>query len=128
MEGNQGAIVVKIGLYSGMPNPEMKLTGETASQFAELVKSTLGREPIHPPPAPKLGEFYGFLVQVPQEKAKGLELPAQASVFSGVLTDMTQRKGAHWSDVAGIERFLIRLAYEQGFGELLEKVGVSKPE
>jgi hypothetical protein len=128
MEENKDAIVVKIGLFSGRENPEMKLTDGVASQFAELVKSTMGKEPIHPPPHPKLGEFYGFLVQVPEQKVNELGLPVQAIIFSGVLTDMTRRKEAHWRDMAGIEQFLIRLAYEQGFGDLLRKVGVAEPK
>ena len=128
MEGNKDAILVKIGLFSGMPNPEMNLTDEVASQFADLVKLTVGKEPIHPPPPPKLGEFYGFLVQVPDHKAKELGLPVQATVFSGVLTDMTQKKQAYWRDKAGIEQFLTRLAYEQGFGDLLRKVHVAEPK
>lgn len=128
MEENKDAMVVKIGLFSGRPNPEMKLTDEMASQFADLVKLTVGKEPIHPPPPPKLGEFYGFLVQVPDQKAKELGLPVQATVFSGVLTDMTQKKQAYWRDEAGIERFLTRLAYEQGFGDLLRKVHVAEPK
>lgn len=128
MEENKDAMVIKIGLFSGRPNPEMKLTDEMASQFADLVKLTVGKEPIHPPPPPKLGEFYGFLVQVPDQKAKELGLPVQATVFSGVLTDMTQKKKAYWRDKAGIERFLTRLAYEQGFGDLLRKVHVAEPK
>ena len=128
MEGNKDVILVKIGLFSGRPNPEMKLTDDMASQFADLVKSTVGKEPIHPPPPPKLGEFYGFFVQVPDQKVKELGLPAQASIFSGVLTDMTQQKQAHWRDVAGIERFLTRLDYEQDFGDLLRKVDVPEPK
>ncbi len=126
MDENKDAMFVKIGLFSGRPNPEMKLTDEMASQFADLVKLTVGKEPIHPPPPPKLGEFYGFLVQVPDQKAKELRLPVQATVFSGVFTDMTQKKQTYWRD-KGIERFLIRLAYEQGFGDLLQKVNVEKP-
>ncbi len=128
MEGNQDAIVVQIGLFSGRPNPEMKLTDDMASQLADLVKSTVGKEPIHPPPPPKLGEFYGFLVRVPDRKVKGLGLPPQVSVSSGVLTRMTEQAQSHWRDVAGVERFLTRLAYEQGFGDLLQKVGIAKPD
>ena len=127
MEGNDDAILVKVGLFSGMPNPEMKLTEESASRYAELVRSALSSEPANPPPLPKLGEFFGFLV-LAGERSKQLEIPREASIFKGVLTDMTQSELQHWPDVAGVERFLIRLAYEEGFGELLQKVDVPKPE
>ena len=128
MEGNKEVILVNIGLFPGMPNPEMKLTDDMASQFADLVKSTVGKEPIQPPPRSKLGEFYGFLVQVPDRMSKELGLPAWAIIFRGVLTEKSQREQWHWRDVAGIERFLTRLAYEQGFGELLQKWGVPEPQ
>jgi hypothetical protein len=128
MEENNQAIVVKIGLYSGMPNPEMKLTGDLASEFAKMVRSTIGKEAIHPPPPAKLGEFFGFLVQVPEQKVKDLKLPMKASVFSGVLTDMTKDKLMHWRDISRVEQYLIRIAYKQGFGDLLRQVGVEEPK
>jgi hypothetical protein len=128
MEGSEDAIVVQIGVFSGRPNPEMSLTDEAAVEFADLVKSALGQEPIHPPPPPKLGKFYGFLVQVPEQKVRALDLPSRVNIFSGVLTDMTSREQTHWRDTVGLERFLLHLAYERGFGELLEKVGLEQAD
>jgi hypothetical protein len=126
MQVTQDAIAVRIGLFSGRPNPEMTLSGDDAARFAELVQSTVGGEPIHPPPAPRLGQFYGFLVLAPAPLARTLGLPPQMSIFAGVLTEMRDRSQVHWRDVGGVERFLVRLAYEQGFGDELRRAGVAE--
>lgn len=127
MEKSIDAITVRIGIYSGRPNPEMTLTEEMASQFTDLLKSTIGKEPIHPLSHPKLGEFYGFLVQIPDDKIKLSGLPEQVSIVNGVLTSVTKKEQSHWRDVSGIEQFLIRMAYKKGFGDLLKRLNVTEP-
>lgn len=128
MGSKQDAIRVIVGVFSGRPNPELSLPGDVAEELANLVKETLGKEPIHPPPPPKLGYYYGFVLQSPKESAERLGIPAEFRVYHGVLTEREGRKQKHWRDVAQIERFLIDLAYEQGYGDLLEHVGVGKLE
>lgn len=128
MAENQDAFLVGIGLFSGRPNPEMRLTDDRAAQLAELLQGSVGKERTNPPPAARLGEFYGFLVQLPPRRAKELGLPPRASVYSGVVTDLTEPKPVHWRDTSGVERFLTRSAYEQDFGELLGRLRVSEPE
>jgi hypothetical protein len=128
MEAKTAAITVIIGVFSGRPNPELMFTGEVAEEFANLVKATIGKEPIHPPPPPRLGYYYGFRVRIPSELVKRLELPAEFNVYQGVLTEGQGREQRHWRDVAKVERFLIDQAYKQGHGALLEKVGVEKPQ
>ena len=128
VDENTEAVVVTIGLFSGRPNPRMTLSDEQASELAGLVRSTLGAEPSHPPGPPKLGAFHGFRIEVPDSLAAELGLPLRATVREGVVTDMTDRKPVHWHDGAGVERFLTRLAYEEGFGDLLERVDVPRPE
>ncbi|MCX6235640.1 MAG: hypothetical protein NT175_13140 [Bacteroidetes bacterium] len=128
MEDKNDVIVVKIGLFSGLPNPEVKLTGEMAVQYARLLKSAVGKEPIHQPPPPKLGEFYGFLILAPEKRARELDIPVQVNVFSGVINDMAPKKQAYWRDVSGIERFLIKVVSDQGFGELMRKIGFKESD
>jgi hypothetical protein len=122
MESQKEAITAQIGLFSGRPNPVLSLAGEAVEQFVKLVQATIGKEPIHPPPPPRLGYYYGFLVV-----ASRSGLPAELNVYYGVVTEGEGRDQKHWRDVAGVERFLIVQAYQQGYGELLEKVGVEKP-
>ena len=127
MEPKKDAITVTMGIFSGRPNPQLSLTGAPAEEFAGLVKATIGKEPIHPPPPPKLGFYYGFVVETPRELAARLALPAALGIYHGVLTEGKGREQKHWRDTANVERFLTEHAYKQGLGELLEKVGVGKP-
>lgn len=128
MESKKDSITPILGVFSGRPNPELSLTGELVEKFASLVKATLGKEAIHPPPSPRLGCYYGFLVQIPKELAKRLELPTQFKVYHGVITEGEGREKKHWRDTAQVERFLINEANKQGHGELLEDFGVEKPK
>lgn len=128
MELKKGTITAVIGVFSGRPNPELLLTGEVARELASLVKKTIGREPIHPPPPPKLWCYNGFLVQLPNELAQRFGLPTEFSVHHGVLTEREGHQEKHWRDVAEVERFLIDQAYEQGHGDLIEEFKVGKLE
>lgn len=128
MELRKDAITVTIGIFSGRPNPELFLTGGVVGELAPLVKTTIGKERIHPPPSPRLGHYYGFLLHVPEELARRFELPVEFSVYSGVLTARAGREQTHWRDAAKVERFLFDQAYKQGFGDLLERVGAGKLE
>lgn len=128
MESKKDVITGIIGLFSGHPNPELLLAGEAVEEFAGLIKTTIGKEPIHPPPPARLGYYYGFLVHVPKELAKRFELPADFNVYHGVITEQKDREQKHWRDVAKAEQFLINQAHKQGYGDLLEKVGVTKSE
>ena len=128
MESKKDEIIGIIGLFSGRPNPELSLKGEAAAQFADLIKSTIGKEPIHPPPPARLGYYYGFLVHVPKELAERFKLLMDYSIYHGVVTERKGREQKHWRDVANVEQFLITQAYDQDYGDLLEKVKVTKPE
>ena len=129
MNESNHEIIVQVGLFSGMPNPEIKLTGKTADEFVELLKTTREKaKAIHSPPPPRLGEFYGFFFQIPEEKAEQMGIPAKANIVHNVLTDMTKKKQAHWQDDDGVERFLIRIAYEQGIGELMQEFNIEEPQ
>lgn len=126
MESGKDVIKAIIGVFSGRPNPELLVTGKAAEEFVGLAKKTIGVEPIHPPPPPKLWHYYGFIIRISGEMAKNLQLPAEFSVFQGVITEGKPKEKMYWRDVANVERFLIDQAYEQGYGNLLEEFGVSK--
>lgn len=128
MEQKKDAITGDIGLFSGRPNPELSLTGEAIEKFASLVKAAIGKEPIHAPPVARLGYYYGFKIHVPKELAKAFELPAEFKVYHSVITERKNREQKHWRDVSNVEKFLIDEAYKQDYGDLLEKVGLTKPE
>lgn len=128
MASDKDGITVMVGLFSGRPNPEFTLTGKAADDFINLAKQGVGKEPANPPPAPRLGEFYGFFVKVPAERAKSAGLPAEFSIFKGVVTEQIGREAKHWRDAGNLEQNLIQRAYDAGHGDLLKMVGMSGPE
>ena len=132
MENKKGEIredelMVMLGVFSGRQNPVLNLGRDDAEKLARMVHAVIGKEPIHPPPPPKLGLFYGFFLKAPRELAKNLELPEKMRVFHGVLTEEHVREEKHWRDFENIERFLTTYAFEKGFGKFLEPVGVKSP-
>ena len=118
-------IIVRVGVFSGRPNPEVTLSGELADELARRARATIGKEPTDPPPPPQLGSYYGFLIQSPAEVVKRLRLPAEFSVYKGVLTEHTGRQQLHWRDVGAVEPFLIEQAFRQGHGDLLQERGIA---
>jgi hypothetical protein len=127
MRKEKDAITVTIGIYSGRPNPELSLTGEAGEELAKLLKTAVGQEPIHPPPAARLGHYYGFRVQLAEDLASRFDLPTEFSIYHGVVTEQRGRAQSHWRDVAKVEEFLIGKAYEEGHGDLLKKAGAERP-
>ena len=127
MANEDKIIKVQIGVFSGRENPEITLGDNAQKRFAEMVRAVQEKESIHPPGPPKLGTFYGFLVRVPPELAEELSLPQSLEIRSGVVSVPAREKTKHWRDIAGLENFLIGLAFEQGHGEILGTLGV-KPE
>ncbi len=122
-------ITVKIGVFSGRENPEFSLNETSAERFIELLRSILGGEPATPLSAPKLGQFYGFLISMPGKMAREKELPESVEVRERVVTAGTSRdKGASWRDGVGLLPFLVGLAYEAGHGEVLQEYGVERPK
>ena len=122
-------ITVKIGVFSGRENPEFLLDEKSAGRFIELMRSILGGEPATPLRAPKLGEFYGFLISMPGKMARERDLPESVEVRENVVTAAASRdKATHLHDGAGLLPFLIGLAYEAGHGEVLQEYGVERPK
>jgi|LGVF01.1.fsa_nt_gb hypothetical protein len=126
MESNKNRIIIEIGVFSGRRNPELSLSGEVAEKLVSMLKTTIGKKSIRPPPTPRLGHYYGFLVRTPKEMAKQLDLPLEFSVYNGVITEGKPQERKYWRDVAQIEKFLFDQAYEYGYGELLKEFGVEK--
>lgn len=126
MAEDQDVIRVRVGIFSGRENPVVTLDGEAQTRFTELMRSIIGKERSHAPGPPKLGEFHGFLVNVPAAISEEGSFPKTIEVRSGVVSVISSGEGEHWLDVAGLENFLIGLAYHQGQGDLLERLGIQQ--
>ncbi len=124
---NDNEIVVTLGVFSGRPNPVLNLDREDAEKLAEMVHGIIGKEAIHPPPHPKLGEFYGFSLKVPGELSKQFMLPKKMGIYSGVLTEGQGGEQRHWRDPGKIENFLTGYAFKKGLGKFLEPMGIKNP-
>ena len=127
MESENKAMIVRIGVFSGRPNPEISLEGEPGRQLARILSESKGKEPIHPLPPAKLGEFYGYLVYTPPELAKELSVPSEFTVYRGVVTEGGAREQKCWRDLSGIEGFLYDQAVKQGHEDLLKAFNVNRP-
>lgn len=128
MNPEKDAISVKIGIFSGRPNPEFSVKGKLIQKLVNMLETTLGKESIHPPPLPRLGDFYGFMVNIPENTAKKFDIPNQFKIYHGVITEIKPKKPKYWRDIKRIEQFLLSLAYEEGYGELLVDFGIEKPK
>ncbi len=112
-------VSVRLLIHSGRPDPEWPLEAGEAKELVELLTGTVGAEKIHPPPAGGLG-YRGFLIRnVPVGKRGG-----EVAVFSGVVTERSGTRAAHWRDSRGIEGWLIEQARRQGHGPVLDAEGV----
>ncbi|MBV6440209.1 MAG: hypothetical protein EPGJADBJ_01872 [Saprospiraceae bacterium] len=127
MEKQENAITITIGVYSGRRNPEMPLGDNKSRELLNMLKKAKGGESIHQPPPAKLGQFYGYYIQLPQNVSKEYGLSSEYNVYYGVVTEISGREEHHWRDTNKVEQYLTELAFEQGYGELLEKFGVKKP-
>jgi hypothetical protein len=119
------AVTVRVGIFSGRRNPEISLAGNLAQEFARRVRGALGGERVNAAPPARLGSYYGFFVKLPPEMERQYVLPAEISVFQGVVTAGGGTHQGSWRDASELERFLIDLAFEQGHGDLLVRSGVA---
>lgn len=113
------AVVARLLIFSGRPDPELALDDDAVNQLRERVQSTVNGEKSNPAPAGGLG-YRGFLVQ---NLAKVSGLPAEFSVFRGVLSELSERTGSHWRDIGETESWLLELARGQGLGDALDAFG-----
>lgn len=126
MQMKTDAITVTLGIFSGRPNPSLALVGPDAEELARLASAGFDGKTSGPPPPFKLGLFHGFKVETPAALQSRFRLPAEFSVYSGVLTAKRNRELGHWQDVANLESFLLGHAQRAGYGELLARVGVQQ--
>ena len=120
MKLQEQVISVRLFLFSGRPDPEWSLDETAVGQLRERVQKTVGGEKIRPAAPGGLG-YRGFLVQ---NRANVAGLPAEFTVFRGVLSEPSGPTAIHWRDLRGVEDWLLAQARERGFGKALDSFGV----
>jgi hypothetical protein len=107
---------VILEVFSGRPDPSWELTFQEAS---ELARRLHGLTPTTPVPAEgQLG--YRGMSLVNTDKVAGL--PAQISVFKGIISLSENGVTTYRNDTAGIENWLLGLARQQGYGATLDQL------
>jgi hypothetical protein len=115
---------VQLLIFSGRPDPEWAVEGDSLQELVDRARTTIGREPAYPPQRGGLG-YRGFIIRHQEEDA--LDLPRELSVFHGVVTTHPAAQGTHWRDVSGLESWLTEQARDKGYGEILAAADAQPP-
>jgi hypothetical protein len=108
---------VELDVFSGRPNPSWQLSpDEIAGLNTRLAGLPRCDQPI---PDPVLG-YRGFVLSNPQA-APGL--PLQISVHDGAVAIRTEAGAQCYTDVNGVESWLLDLARARGHSALLRELG-----
>jgi hypothetical protein len=113
-------ITVRLRIFSGRPDPEWTLDPGAVDEFARRVGEALGGARVNTPPEGGLG-YRGFEIR----GGRTLGLPNELTVFRGVVSDRSEKAGAHWIDSASLEQLLLDDARGRGLAQLLEAGGAS---
>jgi hypothetical protein len=118
------SVRVRLLIFSGRPDPEWVVEGESMQALLERARAAVGREPAYPPQPGGLG-YRGFVIHHQDEV---LALPRELVVFHGVVTEGPGPRPSYWRDVSGLESWLLDQARRQGYGEILAAAGVQAPD
>jgi hypothetical protein len=102
--------VVRLLLYSGLPDPEWTLDDAELEGVAERVRRSLQGPPAEPPPPWLLG-YRGFRVSV---EPPAPNLPSQFDVSRGTLTVYGDAEPSTVRDDGEVETFLLGDARRRG--------------
>lgn len=114
-------IRVRLRIFSGRPDPEWTLEPTAVEEAVRRARAALGTQRVPAPPAENLG-YRGFEIR----GGRAVGLPDDLVVFGGVITDRTEKVGAHWIDSAGLEAVLLEEAQRRGFADVLEAGGAPR--
>jgi hypothetical protein len=105
-----------LDVFSGRPNPSWELTPQDAK---ELARRLTGLAPANRALAEGGLGYRGLTIANPDKTAG---LPAQISVFNGVIGLSENERTTYYNDTNSVEDWLIRLARQQGHGAILDQL------
>ena len=123
MNAPESAAVVRLLVYSGVPDPEWSLDDAELEALAERVARSLQGPSTEPPPPWLLG-YRGFFVHV--ERPVG-QLPTEFRVFRGTLITHDDGQESARRDDGRVEELLLEQAFRRGHGNVLVALGVELP-
>lgn len=112
-------IIVRVELlvFSGRENPQWDLT---EAEVVELIRRVGELSPGRPPPEPPGLGYSGFLITTSGREAG---LPETMTVYRGVRLGPPGH-GASRHDEGGLEQWLLEVARQRNYGELLDALGL----
>lgn len=114
---NGTVVRVELLVFSGRENPQWDLTDAEVAELARRV-GELSPGPL-PPEPPGLG-YSGFLITTSGREAG---LPEMMTVYHGVRLGPPGH-GDSRHDEGGLEQWLLEVAREHNYGELLDSLGL----
>jgi hypothetical protein len=110
-------VEVELLVFSGRENPRWQLT---ETEVDELIRRVRELPPGPPPPEPPGLGYGGFLITVSGRHAA---LPETMRVYRGVRPGPADT-GAARQDERGLEQWLLELARQRTYGDLLDSLGL----
>jgi hypothetical protein len=107
-------MLVTLEVFSGRPNPSWTLS---ADEEQELTRRLRGLPPSGESPAAGDLGYRGFRIVNNSNRA---QLPSEVVVTKGVVSVRDDRGTRHYTDVNGIESWLVEQARQRGYGALIE--------
>jgi hypothetical protein len=107
-------MLVTLEVFSGRPNPSWSLS---ADEEQELTRRLQGLPPSGASSAAGDLGYRGFRIVNNSRRA---QLPSEVVVTQGVVTVRDDRGSRHYTDVNGIESWLVEQARQRGYGALVD--------
>jgi hypothetical protein len=117
---SSNSIVVRLLIFSGRPDPEWTISTEEWTALLTQARRNSDRARVQAAPTGGLG-YRGFEVYSPTARA---DLPRVVAINRGVVTERSETQALSWQDVSSLEQQLLDQARQQGYGNLLDSLGL----
>jgi hypothetical protein len=116
------SVTVRLLIFSGRPDPEWTISTEEWTNLLAQARGDSDRARVQPAPTGGLG-YRGFEVYSPSTRT---DLPRVVAINRGVVTEQSEAQALSWQDASSLEQQLLNQARQQGYGNLLDSLGLSE--
>lgn len=120
-------IKVILGLYSGMENPAFDLSEDQTKNIIDKLKVCLAKKTDKQMKQPRLGEYYGIRLEIPDKLVKDHGVQPILILYSGLISSGSKKQRFHFPDSENIERELLAIAYDKGYEKPLKQFKAPGP-